>query len=105
MFLAFPLPTNTLHFEHPYSGYTENQWPHSISGPVDSLYLQMSQMNHCNHRDYQSIAVNGARSGNMDTTMLGLARNQSFDYPMIVVLALVGNDVCNGYDLHFDLSL
>ena len=79
------------------SGFLENQWPHSIDGPVDSLYLRMKEMNRCIHRDYQNIAVNGARSGNMQDTMKGLARNQTTDYPMIVVLALIGNDVCNGW--------
>ena len=78
------------------TGFLQNQWPHSISGPVESLYLKMSGLNRCIHRDYQSIAVNGARSSNMQETMFGLARNRTLDYPMIVVLALVGNDVCNG---------
>jgi len=85
-----------LRFIFIYAGFSENKWPHSISGPVDSLYLRLSEMNRCIHRDYQSIAVNGARSSNMEDTMHGLARNQAMDYPMIVVLALVGNDVCNG---------
>ena len=30
-----------------------------LHGPVDSVYLRMFDRNHCNHRDYQNIAVNG----------------------------------------------
>jgi acyloxyacyl hydrolase len=33
--------------------------------------------NFCNHRDYQNIAVNGARVGDMNSTIIRyLARNQ-----------------------------
>lgn len=30
-----------------------------LHGPVDSVYKRMFNRNHCNHRDYQNIAVNG----------------------------------------------
>ena len=54
-------------------------------------------MNRCNFRDFQNIGVNGARSSSMNTTVkYGLARNPETDQPLVVVLALIGNDVCNG---------
>jgi acyloxyacyl hydrolase len=34
-------------------------------GVVDSFYLRVRERNHCNHRDYQNLCVNGARSGAM----------------------------------------
>ncbi|XP_061196786.1 acyloxyacyl hydrolase-like [Saccostrea echinata] len=69
-----------------------------IHGPVDSMYMRMFDRNHCNHRDYQNIAVNGARASSMaDTIQFSLRRNITDDQPMIVFYALVGNDVCNGH--------
>ncbi|CAK8694911.1 unnamed protein product [Clavelina lepadiformis] len=79
------------------TAFTTNKWPHSIDGPVDSLYMRLLKDNKCIHRDYQNIAVNGGDSSNMHTIMKGLARNSTTDYPIIIVLALVGNDVCNGH--------
>lgn len=37
---------------------------------VDSIYLKLWNRNHCNHRDYQNIAVDGARSGPMADTII-----------------------------------
>jgi acyloxyacyl hydrolase len=71
--------------------------------PVDSIYLRMRERNRCNHRDYQNIAVNGARSTNMvhsdhtPATLDSLARDPSDDYPLVAFYALIGNDVCNGH--------
>jgi len=65
---------------------------------VNSIYLQMRNRNLCNHRDYQNIAVDGARSPSMnDTIVHSIARNQKEDHPLLVFYALVGNDVCNGH--------
>ena len=47
------------------------------------------------HRDYQNIAVNGARSGAMNTTIQqGLSRSIKGDRPVVLMYALIGNDVC-----------
>ncbi len=68
----------------------------SSSLPMSSLYKYMRARNHCNHRDYQNIAVNGARSGALeDNIVISMARNQTLDKPALVLLELVGNDVCN----------
>lgn len=79
------------------TGYKNSTWP-GISGPVDSAYLRLLELNRCNHRDYQSIAVNGARSGAMaDNIVKSFARNGTKDNPAFVMFALIGNDVCNGH--------
>jgi len=65
-------------------------------GPVDSIYLKLVERNRCNHRDFQNIAVNGARSGAMSGSIeKSLNRNQTIDYPLLVFYALIGNDVCS----------
>lgn len=73
-----------------------------LSSGMNSIYKKLRARNLCNHRDYQSIAVNGARSTSMaDHTMYSLTRNQTTDQPAIVFYSLVGNDVCNphpGFD-------
>ena len=77
------------------TGYKNSTWP-DISGPVDSTYLRLREINRCNHRDYQNIGVNGARASAMaDTIVKSLARNGLKDNPVFLMLALVGNDVCN----------
>jgi acyloxyacyl hydrolase len=48
----------------------------------------------CNHNDYQNIAVNGGDSGNTWGNIHALSRKQKDDYPLIMFLELVGNDVC-----------
>jgi len=58
----------------------------------------MRGRNRCAHRDYQNIAVNGARAGAMnDTIVASMSRHHELDRPALVVYALIGNDVCNGH--------
>ena len=79
------------------TGYKNSTW-NDISGPVDSTYLRLRELNRCNHRDFQNIGVNGARSSAMaDTIVKSFARNGAKDNPVFVTFALVGNDVCNGH--------
>lgn len=42
----------------------------------------------------QNIAVNGARSGAVLRNSESLVRNQTIDHPVLLVLELIGNDVC-----------
>ena len=81
------------------TGYANiSKWSSSISGKVDSYYLRLHELNRCNHRDYQNIAVNGARASAMaDGIVKTLARSPDTDNPAFVTLALIGNDVCNGH--------
>ena len=79
------------------TGYKNSTWP-DISGPVDSTYLRLRELNRCNHRDYQNIAVNGARSSAMaDDIVKSFARNAAKDNPVFAMFALVGNDVCSSH--------
>ena len=80
------------------TGYKNSTWPSSITGRVDSTYLRLRDLNLCNHRDYQNIAVNGARASAMaEKIVKGFARHGTKDNPVFLTLALVGNDVCSGH--------
>lgn len=80
-----------------FTGFEQN----TSAIPIDSLYLRMRERNLCNHRDYQNVGVNGARSGAMDDNVIkSIARNQT-DSPVLLIYELVGNDVCTP---HPDLS-
>jgi acyloxyacyl hydrolase len=70
-------------------------------GPIDSIYKRMLQRNKCIHRDFQNLAVNGASSSNILEYMKNLSRNQTTDNPLLLFIALIGNDVCGeapGFD-------
>jgi len=85
----------------------EIDWPHRSATTgfvpstdeytVHSLYLHMRERNLCNHRDYQNIARNGVRSGSAIDMAKTVARNQTLDHPVLLVLELIGNDVCSGH--------
>jgi acyloxyacyl hydrolase len=76
----------------------DSRFEHDITGPVNSTYMTIRNRNRCIHRDYQNIAVNGARSGAMnDHIQQTLSRNQTSDRPVALMYALIGNDVCNGH--------
>ncbi|KAJ8041747.1 Acyloxyacyl hydrolase [Holothuria leucospilota] len=87
----------------------EFDWPHlsSMTGyknsslmkwPTDSAYYRLWEMNHCVHRDYQNLGVNGARSSSMNSTIqYSMSRDQQRDHPALVIYSLIGNDVCNGH--------
>eukprot|EP01006_Ploeotia_vitrea_P063389 TRINITY_DN85441_c0_g1_i1.p1 TRINITY_DN85441_c0_g1~~TRINITY_DN85441_c0_g1_i1.p1 ORF type:complete len:579 (+),score=59.10 TRINITY_DN85441_c0_g1_i1:180-1739(+) len=65
-------------------------------GPMDSLYRRLFNINRCNHRDYQNLAVNGARAESVYKDVLpALMRNVKSDQPVIFNLEVVGNDVCD----------
>jgi acyloxyacyl hydrolase len=66
-------------------------------GPVDSGYLRARRANRCNHRDFQSIAVDGARSSSMLSNIIHSMARSKNDHPATVTYALIGNDVCNGH--------
>lgn len=67
---------------------------------MSSLYQRIRARNLCAHRDFQAIAVNGARVGAVapnagNGIIEGFVRDQAKDNPVLVVFALIGNDVCN----------
>ncbi|KAL0490188.1 acyloxyacyl hydrolase, partial [Acrasis kona] len=100
----------TIYSSVPRIAELEADWPHLswvtsftedktgvTPGPSQSIYKKLKKRNRCNHRDYQNISVNGARSGTMKDISKTLSRNQTQDHPMLLFYALVGNDVCNGH--------
>lgn len=80
------------------TGFMNSTWPVSITGKVDSYYLRLHDLNRCNHRDYQNVAVNGARAKAMAGEIVKtFARRGVDDNPVFLSLSLIGNDVCDGH--------
>jgi len=69
---------------------------------TNSIYNRMRDHNRCNHNDYQNNGVNGGATDSMTWPergiMYGMVRNTTNDLPMVVFLALIGNDVCTGHE-------
>eukprot|EP00761_Pharyngomonas_kirbyi_P011468 gb/GECH01011493.1/.p1 GENE.gb/GECH01011493.1/~~gb/GECH01011493.1/.p1 ORF type:complete len:611 (+),score=135.96 gb/GECH01011493.1/:1-1833(+) len=97
----------------PAASIVENEmdWPHLswstghmndttglTPGPVDSIYLRLLKRNRCNHRDYQNIGVNGARTSSLRDISKTMARDQKLDNPAVVFYAPIGNDVCSPHE-------
>lgn len=76
-------------------------YQHPVPGadPVSatSIYTLLRERNRCNANDFQNIGVNGARITSSMGLVDSLARNPSTDHQLLVYLALIGNDVCNGH--------
>jgi len=80
------------------TGFMNISWAGVPVGPIDSGYLRNWNRNHCAFRDYQNIAVDGARSSSMLHSIIqSMSRNPTLDYPVSLSYALIGNDVCNGH--------
>ncbi len=80
------------------TGFMNSSWPTSITGKVDSTYLRLRELNLCNHKDYQSIAWNGARAKDMAKEVAkAFGRSRLHDNPVFLTLSLIGNDVCSGH--------
>jgi len=91
----------------------EADWPHCSWGTgfasdeecppsplhVDSLMLRFRSRNRCNHRDFQNIGVNGARTSNVKPPNGNIIsmKPRTGDQPALVIFSLLGNDVCNGH--------
>ncbi|KAL5022217.1 hypothetical protein ScPMuIL_001372 [Solemya velum] len=78
------------------TGYMNTSYPQIIHGVTDSVYLRARQRNHCIHRDFQNIAVNGLEPMNLEKHSENLSRNKIRDQPLLLIYSLVGNDVCSG---------
>lgn len=59
-----------------------------------SVYKYLRSWNLCNNNDFQNLGVNGGSAGNTKGNIKALARNQKEDYPLLIFLELIGNDVC-----------
>lgn len=72
--------------------------PRSGGVPMKSIYQRMRERDRCVRNDFQNVGVNGARTSSMaDHVMLAMRRNPRVDRPALAILALIGNDVCNGH--------
>ena len=71
--------------------------PHKIVTNNGSIAERLWRRNRCNHRDFQNVGVNGARSTASMALVESAARNASMDHPALVIFSLIGNDVCNGH--------
>ena len=69
--------------------------PNKIKG--SSIADRLRQRNLCNHRDFQNIGVNGARTTAMAPLIQSAARDVNLDHKVLVVYSPIGNDVCNGH--------
>jgi acyloxyacyl hydrolase len=76
-----------------YTGFA----PSTAAAPVHSVYELLRERNLCIHRDFQNMGVNGARSGACNSTIVNHFSRSPSDHPALVVLSLIGNDVCNGH--------
>jgi len=63
-----------------------------------SLAARLRARNRCNHRDFQNVGVNGARMTAVLPLIESVARDSKVDHPALLVLSLIGNDVCNGHE-------
>ncbi|KAK3741945.1 hypothetical protein RRG08_024691 [Elysia crispata] len=84
------------------TGHGSNLWPEIIQGPIDSIYMRMRKRNRCNHRDYQNIAFNGAKSFDADRVLVKSLSRSKTDKPLLLAYAFFGNDVCNKFPNTFD---
>ncbi|EFC43184.1 predicted protein [Naegleria gruberi] len=76
------------------TGFLNDTFSDLTPGLSSSIYKHMRNHNRCMHRDYATIAVNGARTGAMKDISLTYKRDQKNDQPVLAFYALVGNDVC-----------
>jgi acyloxyacyl hydrolase len=58
---------------------------------MKSIYQRLRERNLCNHRDFQNIGVNGARTTSMQPpgVINAFQRNPADDHPVLVFYALV----------------
>ena len=74
--------------ESGYTGHTNTPYPSR------SIYKYLRDWNLCNNNDFQNIGVNGGDAGNTWGNIMALKRNAKEDYPLLMFLELIGNDVC-----------
>jgi acyloxyacyl hydrolase len=79
-----------------YRNYSQCPYaPHTFEG--HSIAERLRERNLCNHRDFQNIGVNGARTTAMAPLVVSAARDRTLDHPALVIYSPIGNDVCNGH--------
>ncbi|KAH9582097.1 GDSL lipase/esterase [Trypanosoma melophagium] len=68
-------------------------------GNMVSVYSELLKRNKCNHRDYQNLGVNGAKTSMLSSIMDSVMRNRlEAVKPAFLYISMLGNDVCDGPD-------
>lgn len=73
------------------SGYTGHT---NTEAKSHSVYKYLRDWNMCNNNDYQNTGVNGGDAGNTMGNIRGLNRDSKNDFPLLMFMELIGNDVC-----------
>lgn len=89
-YLELLFPTAQNEFDWPHKSWATGFLP-EIEG--ESIYLKMRDRNRCNHRDYQNVAVNGAKAVSFVGQVEDFSRASS-DKPVLAFMAYIGNDIC-----------
>ena len=84
-------------FSNATSGNLPHMWNNVTFTKYPSFYERMVDANRCNHRAFQNIGVNGARIGPMADKIINSAAFSKMDSPALVILALIGDDICVGH--------
>ncbi|XP_065843425.1 acyloxyacyl hydrolase-like [Oscarella lobularis] len=79
------------------TGFMNSTWA-SIGAQTQSIYNYLLNWNRCNRNDFQNLAFNGATMKSVSEQLPHQwSRRSIFDKPALVILATIGNDVCNGH--------
>ncbi|KAJ6252490.1 acyloxyacyl hydrolase [Anaeramoeba flamelloides] len=94
------IPLLEMEFDWPHKSYGtghDTSYNKYCPGDVKSIYLEMRNINRCNHRNYQNLAVNGMESKKIKdllSTTITKSQEQE-DYPTLTILEIIGNDICH----------
>jgi hypothetical protein len=80
-----------------YKNFSSCPWSPNKTTNEGSIAERLWRRNHCNHRDFQNVGVNGARSTAALPLVDSAARDHENDHPALAIFSLIGNDVCNGH--------
>jgi acyloxyacyl hydrolase len=89
--LSHVLPTIIDEFDHPEQAWGSG-W--DASKGTDSLYLRLRNNNRCIHRQFQSVAKNGAEMSDLSDQIDTLSYDKNTDKSALVTVAYIGNDIC-----------
>jgi acyloxyacyl hydrolase len=80
------------------TGHNSTQCPSfskTLAGDYTSIYAYGRERNLCSHRQFQNVGINGASYKNYAPKLKASFRpNPETDAPAVVILNLIGNDVC-----------
>jgi acyloxyacyl hydrolase len=80
-----------------FRNFSSCPWSPNKTTNQGSIAERLWRRNACNHRDFQNVGVNGARSTAALPLVDSANRNADTDHPVLAIFSLIGNDVCNGH--------